>query len=252
MKDSLGDRMKTFYENITRMFIHRRTYTIIRLDGKAFHTFTKGLDRPWDDDLILLMDGVTSYLCKNIQGAKFAYTQSDEISIILTDFDKLETDAWFGGNIQKMVSVSASMATYAFTVGMMNLNKKKFYKQDGTSKEVSFDARVFSIPTKTEAINYMVWRQQDAIRNSIQMLAQHLFSAKELHKKNQKMMLQMCEERGKKWENIEPKLQMGRTFYLDVKSTDGDLEQRDWVYDEAPPVFSEKWNYIENILPNLQ
>lgn len=107
-KDNLGDRMKIFYENITRIFLPRRTYTIIRIYGKAFHTYTKGLDRPFDDKFVNDMDETACYLCKNIQGAKFAFVQSDEISILLTDFDSLTTSAWFDGNIQKMVSVKHS------------------------------------------------------------------------------------------------------------------------------------------------
>ena len=109
-KDSLGDRMKEFYENRTRNFLPRRTYTIIRVDGKAFHSYTRGLIRPFDEKLVNDMDETACYMCKNIQGAKFAFVQSDEISILLTDFEGLTTDAWFDGNIQKMASVSASLA----------------------------------------------------------------------------------------------------------------------------------------------
>src|SRR5579859_3516902 len=102
MKDDLGDRMKSYYEDRTRISLPRRTFTIIRIDGKAFHTYTQGLKRPFDVELIEDMDLTTKFLCENIQGAKFAYVQSDEISIALTDFDKITTDAWFNGNLQKM------------------------------------------------------------------------------------------------------------------------------------------------------
>ena len=155
MKDDLGNRMKEYYENATRFFLPRRTYTILRLDGKAFHTFTRGLNKPWDKDLIDIMNKVTGKLCKNIQGAKIGFTQSDEISILMTDFDKIETEAWFGGNIQKIVSVAASMATFYFSEEMRKLingrDKHKFLTKSAETKEALFDARVFIIPYKTEA-----------------------------------------------------------------------------------------------------
>jgi len=114
MRDDLGKRMKTQYELRTRTWLPRRTYTIIRLDGKAFHTFTRGMERPYDERFMNAMDYTAMHLCLEIQGAQMAYVQSDEISILLTDFDKITTDAWFDGQVQKMVSVSASMATAKF------------------------------------------------------------------------------------------------------------------------------------------
>ena len=113
MQDNLGDRMKG-YENITRYHLPRRTYSMLRIDGKAFKTFTRGLKKPFDDGFINDMDETACFLCKNIQGAKFAFVQSDEISILLTDFETIQTDAWFDGNVQKMASVSASIATAQF------------------------------------------------------------------------------------------------------------------------------------------
>ena len=114
MQDDLGNRMKGQYEDRTRYSLPRRTYTIIRLDGKAFHTFTRNMKRPYDENLMKIMDETAKFLCEEIQGAQFAYTQSDEISLLLTDFEKITTDAWFDGNIQKMVSVAASLATQEF------------------------------------------------------------------------------------------------------------------------------------------
>ena len=114
MKDDLGKRMKEQYEQRTRTYLPRRTYTIIRLDGKAFHTYTRGMARPFDQDFMRVMDETTKYLCENIQGCVMGYTQSDEISLLLTDFTTITTDAWFDGQVQKIVSVAASMATAKF------------------------------------------------------------------------------------------------------------------------------------------
>jgi tRNA(His) 5'-end guanylyltransferase len=114
MRDDLGNRMKENYENRTRISLPRRSYTVIRIDGKAFHTYTKGLNRPFDRRLIEDMNATAAYLCKNIMGAKLAYVQSDEISIVITDFEDISTQAWFDNNLQKMCSVAASMATSEF------------------------------------------------------------------------------------------------------------------------------------------
>lgn len=172
--DSLGDRMKG-YEDVTRNKLMRRNPVIIRLDGKAFHTWTKGLDRPHDDTFIAIMANVMKFVCDNIQGAVFAYCQSDEISILLRDYDTLTTEAWFDNNIQKMVSVSASLATAAFN---------KYAGEAFDEKPLAFfDSRVFSIP-KDDVVNYFIWRQQDAVRNSIRCVATHYLGHKKCHGKN--------------------------------------------------------------------
>ena len=113
-KDDLGTRMKEFYENRYRIFLPRRTNVLIRIDGKAFHTYTRGLNKPYDDGLMEDMNETTKYLCENIQGAKMGYVQSDEISILITDYDDISTSAWFDNNIQKMCSIAASLATAKF------------------------------------------------------------------------------------------------------------------------------------------
>lgn len=202
MKDQLGDRMKSYYEDRTRNFLPRRTFTIIRIDGKAFHTYTRGLTRPFDQGLIDDMNETTKYLCENIQGAKFGYVQSDEISILLTDFEKVTTDAWFDGNIQKMASISASMATAKFNELRM-LRYINEIRENGVStvKQTSalFDSRVFTIPAEEEVINYFIWRQQDATRNSISSVAQSLYSHKELNGKSTNEMQELIFQKGQNW-----------------------------------------------------
>jgi len=181
-KDNLGDRMKG-YENIERNYMTKRMPTLIRLDGKAFHTFTKGFQRPFDMVLMKSMWDTAQYLCKNVMGCKIAYTQSDEITLLLTDYDQLTTQAWFDKNIQKMVSVSSSMATMAFNNAFMdNVSEWERNQEDiteGIAKQFStylqkaynamFDSRVYNIP-KEEVCNAFIWRQQDATRNAIQMV----------------------------------------------------------------------------------
>lgn len=175
--DDLGDRMKSDYENRTRYYLPRRTHTIIRIDGKSFHTYTRDLDKPYDKDFNFDMDMCAQYLLEEAQGGLFVYTQSDEISIVLQDFVKQDTQAWFNGNLQKICSISASLVTAMFNSRRCNSIKGKY-------KIACFDARAFTIADPAEVANYFVWRTRDAVRNSINMLCQQYFSHSELQYKN--------------------------------------------------------------------
>ena len=230
-KDSLGDRMKSYYEQITKTFLPRRTYTIIRVDGKAFHTYTKGLKKPFDEQLVDDMDVTAMYMCEHIQGAKFAFVQSDEISILLTDFDALQTDAWFNGNIQKMVSVSASLATAKFN----DLRPNKI---------ALFDSRVFTIPSYIEVENYFIWRQQDTTRNSISSVAQWLYSPFDLHLKTTNMMQDMCMEKSINWNDYDEKLKRGRLIIKEQC----DNKKTKWV-SVAPPIFTQDREIFNTLIP---
>ncbi len=154
MNDSLGDRMKNQYEDRTRWMLPRRTWTIIRCDGKAFYSFTRGCMKPFDPALNYAMVEGTLRLVREAQGAKFAYLQSDEISVVLTDFDRIETQAWFDGNAQKMVSVAASLVTAGFNL---------VYGEPSAT----FDARVFTIPDPVEVENYFYMRAAWAITRDV-------------------------------------------------------------------------------------
>lgn len=216
--DSLGDRMKENYENRTRFLLPRRSNVLIRIDGKAFHSYTKGLDRPVDEGLTDDMNLTTKYLCENIQGAKFGYVQSDEISIWVTDYDDIQTDAWFDYNLQKMCSISASMATSKFNqLRMARANKIDI-------KLAQFDARVFVIPELDEVVNYFVWRQQDATRNSISMAAQSMFSHKELQgKSSTDMMEMMFTLKDTNWDKYPAGFKRGRCV---IKMFDSEMHQK--------------------------
>ncbi len=168
MKDDLGDRMKRDYESRTRFLLPRRTYTLLRIDGKAFHTYTRGCDRPYDLGLMADMDTAAAALCKEAQGAVLGYVQSDEISILLTDFADTGTEAWFDGNLQKLASISASIVTAHFNAARFARGVK--------DKLAVFDARVWTIPMPIEVENYFIWRQQDATKNAISMTAHAHFS----------------------------------------------------------------------------
>jgi tRNA(His) guanylyltransferase len=210
-RDALGDRMKAQYENRTRVYLPRRTYTIVRVDGKAFHTYCRGLQRPYDFDLMRDMDRTATALCEAMQGARLAYVQSDEISVLLTDFESTDTEAWFDGNLQKIVSIAASCATAAFNS----------FRQGVTSRLAMFDARAFTIPDPVEVENYFVWRQQDATRNSISMAAQAQFGRQQLHGVSGDQMQEMLwREKGINWNDYPAGARRGRAVVRETYTTD--------------------------------
>ena len=274
MKDELGDRMKRNYENRTRIYLPRRTYTIVRVDGKCFSSYTKGCKRPFDAGLIADMDETAIYLCKNIQGAKFGFVQSDEISILVTDFDTLQTDAWFDGNIQKIVSVAASMATAKFNqlrwMRYVNERYNDAVAEDPISWEwfegvrklklAEFDASTFTIPSKTEVANMMVWRQQDTVRNSISSVAQTLYSSKELRGKNMKVQQEMIFQKGQNWNDFTPQEKRGRFInkqevqmeseFVDISKAQFSYTRTRWVVDECP-IFTQDMDFLYNRIPEI-
>lgn len=241
VNDQLGTRMKTFYEQVPKYKLTRRTPVIIRIDGKAFHTFTRGFDRPFDEVLGNAMVRTMEYLCNNIQGCIFGYTQSDEISLVLSDYRKLNSDAWFDYEVQKMCSIAASMATMAFNryfgEEFMGYFKSKLHLfpdigdevnqlitayQKAREKGAMFDARVFNIP-KEEVVNCIYWRQLDAARNSVQMVGQAYFSHNELHCKTCNMIQDMLhEQKGINWNDYPTRWKRG-VCWTREKSLDYDM-----------------------------
>ena len=275
-KTTLGDRMKNNYENITRYYLTRRMPVIIRVDGRSFHTFTKGFKKPFDDVLVKTMQDTMKYLCENIQGCVLGYTQSDEISLILTDYAELTTDAWFGNNLQKMCSVSASMATLAFNKAF-NDNIVKYIDNNldsdcGVTKDLTeytkilinarnkgamFDSRVFTIP-KEEVCNYFIWRQQDSTRNSIQSVGQANFSQRELNGKScndiQDMLMM---QKSINWNNYATTLKRGSccikiddsiTKYDEVGNICDYIPISKWAIDNETPIFTQDRNYVEKLI----
>jgi tRNA(His) 5'-end guanylyltransferase len=235
-KTSLGDRMK-MYESVSRNTLVRRMPVILRVDGRAFHTFTKAakFERPFDGLMSVCMENVAFGLVREIQGAKLAYVQSDEVSVLITDYDTIATEAWFANGIQKMVSVAASIATTSFIRGLMfnsNQHRDLLTKPLGI-KWPQFDARIFNLP-KEEVCNYFIWRQQDATRNSISMLAQTHFNHKQLHGKSSAEMQDMLfKEVGVNWNDLDTDRKRGLCVLKDCR------------VDREIPIFKQDRNYIE-------
>ena len=277
--DDLGIRMKTFYEQIPKTKLMRRCPVAIRIDGKAFHTFTRGFQKPFDEVLVKSMQETMKYMCENIQGCVLGYTQSDEITLILVDYKKLNSSAWFDYEVQKLCSVAASMATMAFNRIFAD-KVKEFIYNDGENYEnnfeeyklcniykkaaykgAMFDARAFNIP-KEEVTNLIYWRQVDAKRNSIQSVGQAYFSHKELDKKSSDMIQCMLfEERGVNWNDYRTPLKRGSCCVKNkiVIESDGVVataqlrditaNENNWIIDNEIPIFKgEGRKYIDDLI----
>ena len=273
MRDDLGERMKKFYEKPAQTKLIRRMPVAIRIDGKAFHTFTRGFQKPFDNVLMKTMQETTKYLCENIQGCVFGFTQSDEITLILVDYKKLNSSAWFDYEVQKMCSIAASMATMSFNKyftknvedfiqdcatdyetqglcgeGTVEFELCKIY-QKALDKGAMFDARCFNIP-KEEVTNLIYWRQLDATRNSIQMVGQAIFSHQELQNKTCNMIQDMLhEQKGINWNDYSTVCKRGTScFYTEVEYEDG-VRRAEWFIDEDMPILKgDDRNYVDNLI----
>lgn len=270
-------RMKTFYEQIPKTRLMRRCPVAIRIDGKAFHTFTRGFQKPFDGVLIKSMQQTMKYLCENIQGCVLGYTQSDEITLILVDYKKLTSSAWFDYEVQKMCSIAASMTTMAFNRAFAkNVGDYCTYNYEcmdnthenyehilslAVDKGAMFNARCFNIP-KEEVTNLVYWRQLDTSRNSIQMLGQANFSHSELQNKScndiQDMLMM---QKGINWNDLPVYQKRGSCCVRNkivVKSNgimetiqlrDTSKSENEWIVDKNIPIFrGEDRNYIDKLI----
>lgn len=270
--DDLGRRMKEYYEQIPKTRLMRRTPVIIRIDGRSFHSFTKNFKRPFDDVLISSMQQTMKYLCENIQGCALGYHQSDEISLVLIDYQKLTSDAWFDYEVQKICSIAASMATMAFNK-IFEQNCIEYSQVVPTTesgreimttyskaaeKGAMFDARCFNIP-KEEVTNCIYWRQLDATRNSIQMVGQANFSHKELHGKSCNQIQDMLMiQKGINWNDFPIYQKRGsccvKESYstVDLATYTGSvaaITRTRWVIDKEIPIFKgEDRDYIDKLI----
>ncbi len=245
VSDSLGNRMKG-YEKVSSGILMKRTPVIIRLDGKSFHTFTKKLNsandpslvnNPFSEKLHRVMINTMADVCNEIQNAKMAYTQSDEISILLTDWSTFQTDQWFGGNIQKIVSVSAALASSYFNYYFA----QEFAAGNSYKTNIAlFDSRVFNLP-KEEVTNNFIWRQNDASRNSIQMLGHYYFSQKQMHgKSNSEVQDMLMLDKGINWNEVDTWKKRGSCYHSRLH------EPNPVLWDENIPIFSQQRDYIDH------
>lgn len=238
-------RMKENYENRQRHYLTRRIPVIIRIDGKAFHTYTKDLQKPFDDGLIEDMNETAIYLCQNIQGAKCAYVQSDEISILVTDYDDVNTQAWFDYDQSKVESISASLATGKFNQLRLEREHREV-ESVGDNENLTritlahFDSRAFNIP-KEEVANYFLARQKDAVKNSISSVAQSLYSHKELEGVNSNQKQELIFQKGINWNNFDSGKKRGRFIIKNTYVNDQLLNK----FDFNNPIYEEDGKYYK-------
>jgi tRNA(His) 5'-end guanylyltransferase len=282
-RNDLAKRMKG-YESVSKTRLVSRMPVIIRLDGRSFHTFTRGFKKPFDEVLIKSMQDTMKYLCENIQGCVLGYHQSDEITLALVDYKKLNSSSWFDNEVQKICSISASMATMAFNKFFKSNVEKMIseyncslvpqcmeiqMKRDeyhrillkAVSKGAMFDARCFNIP-KEEVTNNIYWRQLDATRNSIQMVGQANFSQKELHGKScNKIQDMLFTQKGINWNNFPTYQKRGsccvrNKIVISVNGVIGTAQLRDtskseneWIIDKNIPIFKgDGREYVDKLI----
>lgn len=267
----LEARMRA-YEAVSKTTLVRRTPVIIRIDGRAFHTFTSGFQKPFDRVLMQAMQDTMKSLAENIEGCKFGYTQSDEITLVLTDYETIKTGAWFDYEVEKMVSISASMATLYFNRAFAK-RVDEYAQQVGDDEKAKrqlsvykfamgvgamFDSRAFSVP-KDDVCNNIIFRQQDATRNSIEMVGQAYFSQSELNGVNtDKIQDMLFTQKGVNWNDFPTDCKRGSCTYRvhmekSVPNPRNPAEmvtvsRNPWILDTEPPIFARDRNFIEKYL----
>lgn len=256
----LGQRMKD-YETVAAARLMPKVPVLIRIDGKAFHTLTRKMARPYDQRLMHAMQQTAAYLCAQIMGCRLAYVQSDEISLLLIDYQNRDSEGWFGYEVQKMCSVAASMAAAAF-VGPF---REHFPENPGLP---AFDARCWNLPVH-EVTNYFIWRQQDATRNSVAMAAQAHFSHTRLHGVDSDQMQELLfKEKGINWNDYATDFKRGaavrRVTYVALRNLiaktfthsaalatfeEPEMVTRSrWDVDHETPIFTQDREYIERLV----
>jgi len=232
----LEDRMKE-YESISDFILTPKIPMIIRVDGKCFHTLLGDAEKPFDVKVIQNMWKTGTVLCSLIAGAKIAYVQSDEISILIRDDESIETQAWLNKRIQKLCSIAASIASVTFT------------REYG--KTAYFDSRCFILP-EYEILNYFIWRQQEATRNSIAALAHVNFSNKQLHQKNVDEMQEMLfKEKAINFNDLPTYIKRGACilkFKVPFKNEHGEFIRNEWKPDTDIPIFTQNREYLEKLI----
>lgn len=258
-KTALGDRMKE-YEAVTRAMLPRRAYAIIRVDGRAFHTLLRNAVKPFDAAVSDAMEEVAIALCQEASGVVLAYAQSDEVSVLLTDFASEHSQPWFGGGVQKIASVSAAIAT-----AMWNDTWSLLSDDPPSVRLATFDARVFTITTAPEVANYFVWRQRDATRNSISMAAQAHFPHRELQGKDGNEMQEMLwSHRGVNWNDYPARWKRGSVItraaepgtvtYTDKRTQEektAEVTRNRWKASGAPHFTAEPGSWLAGMIPPL-
>lgn len=255
--ETLGDRQKE-YEKNSDYVLTRRLPIIIRVDGRSFSRLTRKLTKPYSVDIGNIMSETMMYCIMEMQGAVFGYQQHDEINFILRNDQSFDSDPWYQNRIQKITSVASSLATLSFNRGLSRLDPPLDIIGDAI-----FDARVFALPTISEVVNYLVWRQQDCIRDAVSAAAQEELSLK-FGKRTAMKLLQKRTVAEKKelllsQANIDfdeiysSSFKYGVAAYkvpTIIPSKEGMTARNKWTLNDTVPLFVEEKDFIYNILLN--
>ena len=223
--DSLEDKC-LYYRGLTDYRLQGNNDIIVMLDGKNFSTLIKNnFKKPFDDDFINMMNKTAKFLCNNVQGVKFAYVQSDEISLLITDYDTPDTDTPFGGRLCKLQSILAALATSEFNRWFI---RNKIFNKDNWSgigfadldqelcdmKMAQFDCKAWTVPNQNDAYAWFLYRQLDCIKNSKQQTAQTYLPHKDLLNHSADEQIEMLFNRkGINWNTFIPDYRLGRFVY---------------------------------------
>jgi tRNA(His) 5'-end guanylyltransferase len=255
----LGDRMKN-YEKAYDVYMPSRLPVIVRIDGKGFSKFTKSIKakKPFDEFFSNTMSIALKAAAEKIEGCVFGYTQSDEMTFVIKNDQSLESTPWFGNRTQKITSVVSSLVTAHF-------NKRMISWYEGNVPLAYFDARTFVVPSWQEAINCLVWRQNDATKNSISSACYYDIAEKigkktarkKMHGLNQKQQQELLfQETGLNWNNYKTKFKRGIGVYRVSKeiTLNGETFIRNsWQIDEELPIFAQDQEFLKDILdPELE
>lgn len=261
MKDDFGNRMKA-YEAVTDMRLPGLTPVIVRVDGKCFHTLTKKLKKPFDPIFNEVMELTMLGLCERLPNVRFAYVQSDEISLVMLERN-VHSESWFGNRLQKIASLTASYATKLFTYklssslvrnGIMNEDNMEEWDDSeyvGLLDDAVFDCRAFPVPER-DVCNYFIWRQQDCLRNAIQGAGQAYIGKKELHGMNSNEIIASLKEKGYAFSDFSARERLGAACYQVMtmvgtpqKGGIGFTNRKKYRIDANIPLFRENREFIE-------
>lgn len=233
-------RMKR-YEGYRKPYVDTNLPIVIRLDGKSFSNFTRKFERPFDKCITSAMDAATLALCEEVQPCLLAYTQSDEITLVMGAYKNVNSQPWFNGSVQKIASVAASIVTLAFNLDLLE-------SHNDPTLRAYFDCRVWNLPSEEEVVNSLIWRQNDAMRNSVAMVASSVFSHRQLQGVSVAGMKDLLVEHGTPWESFPIRKTRGAMCYPVDQTGSGSVIRRGWSYDTDIPVFSDNRIFLEGML----
>lgn len=247
-----------YYRSLTDYRLLPKSYVIVMLDGRSFSKIIKNkYEKPFDDKFIRFMNETARYLCQNVANCKFAYVQSDEISLLLSDFDSTDTDSFFGYRLCKLQSIIASMASAKFnhliTLDLLDTpcSQDDMKQLIQNQKLIEFDCRAWNVPNDNEMFAWFLYRQNDCIKNSKQQTAQAYLSHKELNGLNTDEQIKLLkDEKGIEWESFSDNKKYGRFIYKELveyhnEELNIDYNRKVWKIHDAFTLNENKDNFLE-------